>query len=288
MVVSLEQLPINYRSPKELATDLFNLWEIGNARENIGILFLLVISERRLEIEIGTKLNNFFTDNWLQDMQYNVMIPHFKEGKFSKGTKEGLIAIKKYFRLHANKLTKVINGDSYSFSKKSNSSSNSNSSESSDSDHFHISTVILILIIAKIFQIIITPEKCEICNCNVENQTIEDFDLNYIQILEKNLGNCWFSKIYCKNCDKTTIRRKIINHYGECSKCNKYTNYKDEITLSPATYSSTGEMLVINTCSFCAHSTEYKRGIPMKVKGSSSSYSSSGGGSSGGGSGSSW
>lgn len=311
MVVSLKNLPKNYKTTKQLATDLFNVWGIGNERENIGVLFLLVISERRLEIEIGTKLNHFFTNNWLQKMQYDLMVPHFKEGNFGAGTKEGLIALKHYFRSNENQLDDLIHNDisydSHPNSRNSNSGNSNSRNSRSSSGSSTKKTWLLFSALGSgslvLLYVLTRPEKCEDCNSKLEQLTLDDNELNSIQILERRMGNCDFHKVHCPNCCITTIKRKISRPHNQCSKCRNYTATKRETILSHATYSSRGEKKITNTCSYCNFETEIRESIPMKERpvitssssssnsSSSSSYSSTSSGSgssSGGGSGSSW
>src|SRR5690349_6479504 len=40
-------------SPKSFATELFNHWHLGSAAKNDGVLVLMVMGQRRLEIETG-------------------------------------------------------------------------------------------------------------------------------------------------------------------------------------------------------------------------------------------
>src|SRR5688572_25122861 len=55
--------------PKDFATRLFNTWKIGQASTNNGILVLLVIGKRRLEVEVGTGMEAALTSAWLAYMQ---------------------------------------------------------------------------------------------------------------------------------------------------------------------------------------------------------------------------
>src|SRR5690606_25800248 len=67
-------------TPKQFATKLFNHWGIGSAERDDGVLFLLVMNERRLEVEVGYGLEATLPDGWLGSMQTSSMVPRFKQG----------------------------------------------------------------------------------------------------------------------------------------------------------------------------------------------------------------
>jgi uncharacterized protein len=80
--------------PKDFATRLFAHWKIGDARTNNGILVLLVMGARRLEIEVGTGMEAALTSAWLAYMQEQEMVPKFKTGDFAGGLLAGAHAIR--------------------------------------------------------------------------------------------------------------------------------------------------------------------------------------------------
>ena len=79
-------------SPKDFATALFNAWGIGQEGKDNGLLVLMVMDQRRLEMETGYGLEGTLPDTWLKRMQVGVMVPHFKEGNFGQGIKDGVKA----------------------------------------------------------------------------------------------------------------------------------------------------------------------------------------------------
>ena len=79
--------------PKAFATALFNRWGIGSAQTNNGVLVLLVMGQRRLEIETGTGIEAALPPAWLADMQARDMVPRFKARDFGGGLVAGVQAI---------------------------------------------------------------------------------------------------------------------------------------------------------------------------------------------------
>ena len=82
-VVTVET--VDAASPKDFATELFNLWGIGKGDKNNGVLVLLVKGARRLEIETGYGVESVLPDGWLKSMQQSQMVPAFKRGDFGGG-----------------------------------------------------------------------------------------------------------------------------------------------------------------------------------------------------------
>ena len=90
-----------FDEPKAFATGLFNHWGIGDARANNGMLVLLVLDRRRLEMETGYGLEAVLTDGWLGGMQAQQMVPHFKAGDYATGLEAGVKASSERLRANA-------------------------------------------------------------------------------------------------------------------------------------------------------------------------------------------
>lgn len=76
-------------SPKAFATELFNDWGIGKKEEDNGILLLISVKDRRVEIETGYGLQKILPDVTVQQIIDTIILPKFKEGNFALGTLEG-------------------------------------------------------------------------------------------------------------------------------------------------------------------------------------------------------
>ncbi|HYP06390.1 MAG TPA: TPM domain-containing protein [Bryobacteraceae bacterium] len=75
---SLDGQPI-----EDVANDLFRRWGVGQKGEDNGLLFLLVVGERRTRLEVGRGLEPFITDGragaTLRDMR-----PALREGRYGE------------------------------------------------------------------------------------------------------------------------------------------------------------------------------------------------------------
>ncbi|MEN9231968.1 MAG: TPM domain-containing protein [Thermostichus sp. DG02_5_bins_236] len=79
-----------YPSPKAFTTQLFNHWSIGKAAQNNGVLFLISVGERRVEIETGTGLATILPDARVQQIIDSQILPKFRAGDFDGGTLAGV------------------------------------------------------------------------------------------------------------------------------------------------------------------------------------------------------
>lgn len=74
-------------------TELFKEWGIGKSKKDNGLLLLLCMEERRIEIEVGYGLEGVITDGIAGEILDKYVKPDFKEGKFGEGFLRGAHAI---------------------------------------------------------------------------------------------------------------------------------------------------------------------------------------------------
>lgn len=84
--------------PKNFAVKLFEKWGIGKKTQDNGVLILLVMDQRRVEIEVGYGLEGILTDYYCHYLIQNHLIPHIKEGKIGPGLLVGLEEFEKVFQ----------------------------------------------------------------------------------------------------------------------------------------------------------------------------------------------
>lgn len=80
-------------TPKQFATQLFNYWGIGKKGRDNGVLFLISKSDRRVEIETGYGIQKILTKARVGDIIYQQIVPRFKQGDFTGGTRVGTQAL---------------------------------------------------------------------------------------------------------------------------------------------------------------------------------------------------
>lgn len=76
---------LNGGSLEEVATATFRAWGIGNAKQNNGILILVVTDDRKVRIEVGYGLEGAIPDVTASSIIRNDMRPYFKEGDYYHG-----------------------------------------------------------------------------------------------------------------------------------------------------------------------------------------------------------
>jgi uncharacterized protein len=72
---------------------LFNHWGIGKADEDNGVLFLISIGDRRVEIETGYGIEPILPDAQVGQIIETNITPPFKQGDFDAGTLAGTKAL---------------------------------------------------------------------------------------------------------------------------------------------------------------------------------------------------
>lgn len=67
------------------AVNLFQDWQIGKKDKDNGALFLIVIQDKKIRIEVGYGLEPYLTDAKSYWIINNLIVPNFKEGKYFDG-----------------------------------------------------------------------------------------------------------------------------------------------------------------------------------------------------------
>ena len=75
------------------AYQLFNVWKLGQAKKNNGVLLLVAPAEHKVRIEVGYGLEATLTDFLCSDIITSAIIPRFKTGDFSGGIEGGVDGI---------------------------------------------------------------------------------------------------------------------------------------------------------------------------------------------------
>lgn len=84
--IAIVLLPsIGQQVPKDFATDLFELWGIGQANKDNGLLILSVMDQRRTEFETGYGMEAVLTDAQCYRIGMQELVPYFKEDQYGAG-----------------------------------------------------------------------------------------------------------------------------------------------------------------------------------------------------------
>lgn len=78
---------------KGYAVKLFEKWKIGKKGKDNGLLILLAMDERRVEIEVGYGLEGVINDAKAGEILDKYVVPFFKQGNYGEGLYNGAAAI---------------------------------------------------------------------------------------------------------------------------------------------------------------------------------------------------
>lgn len=87
-VVTIRHVPQG-QSAKGMATELFNSWGIGERGKDNGLLFLIAVESRRIEVETGYGTEAVLNDARVGRILDQQVIPHFRSGNIEAGIVAG-------------------------------------------------------------------------------------------------------------------------------------------------------------------------------------------------------
>ncbi len=289
-------------TPKEFTTELFNLWGVGNKQTNSGLLVVLAMEQRRLEMETGYGLEARLPDGWLGTMQSREMVPHFKRGEHGAGLEAGVAAVDARLRRGGAVTDASVPPPA-----------RQDGLISKDSLFWSMFCVVPLSVVLVPFFVFWYHRRkqrtCEKCKGEMVllSEVEDDAHLSEGQRVEEELGSVdWLVRV-CAACGYVRIRSSEKRGFVRCGGCANRTATQESVTVEAATYSSPGAGRLTVTCSHCGYANTSTFVIAQLQKvsvsshdsdwtsygGSSSSYSSGGsdfggGSSGGGGAGSSW
>jgi uncharacterized protein len=89
---------VPYPTPKAYTTTLFNRWKIGKKDRDNGVLILVSLKDRRVEIETGYGVQGFLSNAQVKDIIHTYMIPSFKKGNYEEGIRAGTTVLSGFLR----------------------------------------------------------------------------------------------------------------------------------------------------------------------------------------------
>lgn len=294
----------DYSEIEPFATELFNLWGIGDPVRNDGVLLLVAVEDRQMRIELGAGYDSSYNSE-MQNVIDEFMLPRFREEDFSKGIAEGVTQT--IYKITGTKPTittptgPTTTATSYPDINQDSFLARLFVSVLTFFDQIGLLPVILgfVGIGATSFSGLTMyfryrPRTCPDCSRPMERlqETDDDLYLDDGQKLEEFLKSVDYDIWKCSNCGQHQLLRYAtwFSGYSDCPKCTYRTVQTHRVTLHPATYQSSGKERVTRDCQKCSFHDERVVTIPRKVKSRSSSGggSFSGGRSSGGGASGRW
>lgn len=98
-VVTMRRVEGN--TPKGYAVDLFEAWGIGKAGQDNGLLILLALEERQIQVEVGYGLEPILPDGMVGRILDDHVVPHLRAGRWGQGLLAGVEAYAERIRTAA-------------------------------------------------------------------------------------------------------------------------------------------------------------------------------------------
>ncbi len=289
-------------SPKEFTTELFNYWGIGKKEQDNGVLFLISVGDRRVEIETGYGIEGILPDAKVGRIIDTKIKPRFKQGDFDGGTLAGTQAL-------------VVALESYPPYDSYPSSSPAQKLTRNVSIPWELLAGVVAGVVAfgiwlgaavyMSLRVFIKPSgksrfsgynRIFLCaNCHkrmkqLDNTKILVSVLSEPQKVAQTIGSISFEGWQCPTCSQQLAEDDFhlvayesdSSRFKRCPTCDELTVTRTPQTLKWATQSSEGKRLIIDECHCCNYRQEKEEIIPRLPPPSRGSWIVSGGSGGGG------
>lgn len=294
-------------TPKEYATELFNRWGVGKRDADNGVLLLVALGDRRVEIETGYGMEAILPDAVAGEILDTVVVPRFRAGDIAGGVIAGVEAIATRIReaQAQGAYEPPLTGTPFQ-----PWGADSPDAPLPSPASMPVGGILLLggVAIGLLFYALRErPPKCPLCRrpMRLLDEQADDDYLNELQRTEEQLGSVNYLVWRCEPCDTMEIFQRVALHnpYDSCPKCKGRTVRETARIVRRPTYRRTGLELTLRQCknTRCDFAEEFERVLPKRERhddawwggwsssgssslgGGRSSWGSFGGGSSGGG-----
>ncbi len=236
---------VDGRTPKAFATDLFNTWGIGSAQRNDGLLVLMVVGERRLEMEIGTGLERHISGDWLHSMQQDHMVGPLREGHYGEAFAAGLRATSQHLASTAPRVQRT------------NSEARSGGSLASVVVSVALGAMVLLIVLSAGKMKLVggsgaMPTACRRCRGTLVLLEGEELmaTLSPAEQVEHRLGNVLHDAYQCPTCRQVQHWHRLLRTTRHCTVCKAHTIRLDT-ALADARGLSDDIVQLTYTCELC-------------------------------------
>lgn len=275
--------------PKAFATTLLNEWGVGSEAANNGVVLLLVVERRRVEIEVGYGLEAVLTDAAAGRLLDTNVVPRFKAGDLGGGLEAGVDALDTRLRGSPEESRVGTDGAVGGPARARDQAATGRSSEP-------VSGLTLLagagggsLLLGGGAWLYLQRRRrrCEVCGKEMLllDEVADDAHLDAGQQAEERLGSVDYEVRLCEEHERVVVipHNKWFSGYSACSSCGRRTARKQSVTVEHATYTHGGRVRVTEDCQHCGHHDVHHYSTP-RLQRSTSTGSSRGGRSGGGGS----
>jgi uncharacterized protein len=239
------------RSVKEFATDLFNLWGIGKESNDNGVLILLSMQDRRIEVETGYGAEALLPDGKIGNILDRFVIPRFREGDYGVGLVNGVREIARVLLQYPDELQGLRSADS-------------------QRPFPIVGMVLLILSTGLVLYIMVRLRQVRCPNCRSNMRLLtpqqEKVYLKADQKFEESIHSVDYRVWHCDECQTILIKRKLLSGFAPCPKCRHQTVKLKSIIIQQSTYTITGIKSVEKKCLYPGCGYFQKEQVPIPKK----------------------
>jgi len=257
---------------KEYATELFNRWGVGKRGADNGVLILVALQDRRVEIETGYGMESILPDGLVGAILDETMIPHFRRGDYAGGILAGTERIIEAIRYAQRTGAYETPARPYA-----QPIALRPAESAPESTPVGLPMAVLAILVvgagALVWAVIVLmerPPKCPHCQKPMHLLSEEDDDayLNTLQRTEEHLKSVNYLVWRCEACDTMEIIPKVawFTPYSKCPKCGGYTLRVSTHLVRSPTYTRTGLEIETRKCknSKCGHTETHERVLPKR------------------------
>jgi len=276
-------------TPKEYATQLFNRWGVGKREADNGVLMLVALGDRRVEIETGYGIEAILPDAVAGEILDTAVVPRFRAGDIAGGVIGGVEAI-------AARIRDAQASGAY----EPTAPHAPYSPRADDAPYMPAPTPnplpiggLLLLgggaIGLLAYALRERPPKCPTCQqpMRLLDEQADDAYLDELQRAEEQLGSVNYLVWRCDACETLEVFHKValLNAYSRCPWCDGLTVRETARLVRTPTYTRTGLELILRQCKnpHCDFSEERERILPKRERFDDEWWGRTGGGWSSGG-----
>ena len=285
-------------SPKQFATRLFKRWGVGKRGTDNGVLVLLVMDARRIEVETGRGLESVLPANRIQTILQTRVVPRFKEDDYGGGVLAGVqsfaqIIARGGVSSGASSAQRAQRPQARTTGRQAVPAQTSAAPRSSlPADDFsapdnRAPTVALVAGGAAVLVLLPfgagalwrnRPRRCVQCGQPMRflDEAEDDIHLAFGQRFEEGLGSVDYRVWRCDRCSTSRVERaaKWFSGYDDCPLCRHRTVYSHTDILRHPTYAWPGESLTTRACRFpgCPFCDSQRRILPVRQRPSQTTH----------------
>jgi uncharacterized protein len=239
------------RSVKEFATDLFNLWGVGKGSNDNGVLILLSMEDRRIEVETGYGAEALLPDGKIGEILDRYVIPRFREGKYGAGLVSGVREMAAILMQSPEELQGLR-------------------ATESQRPFPVVGVVLLVLAIGLVVYVIVRLRKVRCPNCRSKMRLLtpqqEKAYLKEDQKFEESIHSVDYRVWHCDECQTILVKRKLLSGFAPCPKCRHHTVKLKSIVIRQASYTQAGIKSIEKKCLYpgCGYYQKEQASIPKK------------------------